>query len=114
MRVSVSAIPAALGNRRGTHHDAVFPAGHQVPLDPEPARPGFIHEMQKPVGRPERAHHLVERLEIAGDHAVVADLSVPLPFSNRDVDRFLVDIQAYEHATVLRDLPPRVSCGVMP
>ena len=76
------------------------------PLDPEPARPGFTHDMQKPVGRPERAHHLVERLEIAGDHAVVADLSVPLPLSNRDVDRFLVDIQAYEHLRFRRARSP--------
>ena len=40
--IGLHAIAAALGNHRGTYHDAVFPAGRQVPMDPEPARPRFI------------------------------------------------------------------------
>lgn len=32
-----------------------------------------------------------------------------MPFCNRDVDRFLVDIEPYEHATVAHDLPPCVA-----
>ena len=101
-------IPAALRNHRRTDHDAVFAAVGQVAIDPEPARAGFVHEVQTPVGRAERAHHLVERLEVARDHAVVADFAVALALRDRDVDRFLVDIQPYEHATVPHDLPPCV------
>jgi hypothetical protein len=41
---------------------------------------------------------------------VVPDL--PLAPPHRDVDRFLVDIHPYEHATVPHDLPPLV-CGVV-
>ena len=61
------------------------------------------------VGRPQRPHDLVERLEIARDHPIVADFSVAVTLGDRDVDRFLVDIQPYEHATVPHDLPPRVT-----
>jgi hypothetical protein len=56
----------------------------------------------------QRAHDLVERLEIALEHAVVTDFAVAVALGNRDVDRFFVDIQPYEHATVLHDLPPRL------
>jgi hypothetical protein len=38
----------------------------------------------------------------------VADFAVALAVRDRDVDRFLVDIQPYEHATVPHDLPPCV------
>jgi hypothetical protein len=86
----------------------------QVPIDPKPTRAGFVHEVQATVGRAERAPHVVERLEIARDHPVMADLSVTLPVSNRHVDRFLVDIQPYEHATVPHDPPPRVWRCVTP
>jgi hypothetical protein len=88
--IRLDPIAAAFGNHRGADHHAVFPAGRQVPMDPEPARTGFVHEVQATVGRAERAHPLVERLAITRDHAVVADFSLPLPLSNRDVDRFLV------------------------
>jgi hypothetical protein len=33
--------------------------------------------VEVPVRRPQRAHELVERIEIARNHAVVADLAVP-------------------------------------
>jgi hypothetical protein len=112
--VGLHAIPAPLGDHRGTHDDAVFPALGQVPIDPEAARAGFVDEVELPVRRAERAHDLVQRLEIARDDPVVADFSIPLTLSNRDVDRFLVDIQPYEHATVPHDLPPRVWLGAKP
>ena len=81
---------------------------------PNPQGVGLVHEMQLPVRRAQRPDHLVERLEITRDHAVVADLAAAVPLGNRDIDRFLVDIQPYEHATVPHDLPPRVWQGVTP
>ena len=102
------AIAAPLRNHRRTHHDAVFAAARQVPIDAEPARAGFIHKVQAPARRAQRAHDLVERLEIARDHAVVADLALAVALRDRHVDRFFVDIQPYEHATVPHDLPPCV------
>ena len=68
-------IPTALRNHRGTDDDAVFAAAGQVAIDPKPTRAGFVDEMQTSIGRAERAHDLVERLEIARDHAVVADFA---------------------------------------
>jgi hypothetical protein len=50
---------------------------------------------------------VVERLEIALDHAVVTDLAVTAAVGNRHVDRFFVHVQPYEHATVLHDQLPR-------
>src|SRR6266850_5387351 len=108
--VRLHAIPAPLGNHRRTHHDAVLASLRQMPIDPEAARPGLVDEVESSVRRAQRAHDLVERLEVARDDPVVADFSLPLTLSNRDVDRFLVDIQPYEHATVPHDLPPRAWC----
>jgi hypothetical protein len=87
-----------------------------VPIDPEAARAGLADEVELPVWRAERAHDLAQpqRLEIARDDPVVADFSIPLTLSNRDVDRFLVDIQPYDPATVPHDLPPRVWLGAKP
>jgi hypothetical protein len=56
------------------------------------------------------AHDFRERLEIAGDHAVVPHLTVPSLFGERDIDRFLVDLHPHEHVTFRHDLPPLV-CG---
>ena len=41
----------------------------------------------------------VDRL-LDRDHAIVADVAVPMALGNRDINRFFVDIQPYEHATV--------------
>jgi hypothetical protein len=49
-------------------------------------------------------------LKVAGNHAVVTHLAVSPLVGERNVDRFFVDIQSYEHATFLHDLPPLV-CG---
>ena len=107
-------IPAPLGNHRRTHHDAVLAALRQVPIDAEAARTGLVDKVELPVRCSPRAHDLVEGLEIARDHPLVADLSVAMALGNRDVDRFLVDIQPDEHAPVLHDLPPRVWRCVTP
>jgi hypothetical protein len=63
--------------------------------------------VQAPVLRAQSTHDLIERLEIARDHAVVTDLAATVALGDRHVDRFFVDIQPYEHATVPHDLPPR-------
>jgi hypothetical protein len=89
----------------------VFPAPGQVAIDPESTGTGLVHEMQLPVAPTQRTNHLVERLEIAGDHAVVADFAAAVTLGDRHVDRFFVDIKPYEHATVPHDLPPRVWQG---
>src|SRR3989442_10280376 len=75
------------------------------------AGPRLVHEVQAPVGGAQRAHHFVERLENARDHPIVANFPVAVALGNGHVDRFFVDIQSYEHATVLHDLPPRVWHG---
>ena len=106
--IGLHPIATPLRNHRWADDDAVFTAAGQVTIDPEPTRAGLIHEVQATIWRAQRAHHLVERLEVARDDAVVADFAVALAFRDRDVDRFLVDIQPYEHATVPHDLPPCV------
>jgi hypothetical protein len=103
-------IAAPFRHHGGAHDHAVFPALGQVPIDAEAAGAGLVDEVELAVRRAERAHDLVERLEIARDHAVVADLAVAGTFRDGHVDRFLMDIQPYEHATVPHDLPP---CGVV-
>ena len=67
----------------------------QMAIDPKTARAGFVDKVQTTVGRAERTHQCVERLEVARDDAVVADFTVALVFRDRHVDRFLVDIQPY-------------------
>jgi hypothetical protein len=42
-------------------------------LDAESAGPGLVHELSHSVPRAQRRNHFVERLEVARDHAVVAD-----------------------------------------
>ena len=79
-----------------------------MPMDPEPTPSRFVHKVQASARRAQRAHDFVERLEIARDHPIVASFAIPMALGNRDVNRFFVDIQPYEHATVPHDLPPRV------
>ena len=62
--------------------------------------------MQDAVRRAQRAHDFRERLEVAGDHAVAADLTLSTLLGDRDIDRLFVDIHPHEHATFLHDLPP--------
>src|SRR5579864_9455301 len=112
--IRLHAIPAALGDHRGTDHHAVFPAFGQVPIDTEAAGAGLVDEVEPSDRCAQGAHDFIERFEIAGDHPVVADLAVPGAFRDGDVDRFFVDIQPYEHATVPHDLPPRVWLFVTP
>ena len=88
----------------------MFPAFREVPIDPEATRAGLVDEVELPVGRAQRPYHLVEWLEITRDDAIVADFAAAVTLGDRDVDRFLVDIQPYEHATVPHDLPPRAWC----
>src|SRR6267378_3163085 len=106
--IGFHAIPTALRNHRRADHDAVFTAAGEMPIDPEPARAGFVDEMQRPARRAQRPYDLVERLEVARDHAVVADFALAFAIRDRHLNRFLVDIQPYEHATVPHDLPPCV------
>jgi hypothetical protein len=48
--------------------------------------------MESTIRGAQGAHHLVERLEIARDHPIVAHFPVAVPLGDRDIDRFLVDI----------------------
>ena len=57
--------------------------------------------MQPPIRGAQGAHHLVERFEIARDHPIMAHFAVAVALRDRHVDRFLVDIEAHGHATVL-------------
>ena len=75
-------------------------------MDPKPARPGLVDEAEPPVRRLHRAEDFRQRFQVAGNHAVVAYFAVAPLLSQRHVDRFLVDIQPYEHATFCHDLPP--------
>jgi hypothetical protein len=102
-------IPAAFRHHRRAHDDAPLAAFRQVSIDPEAAGSGFVHEVQHAVRRAERPNHSVERLEVARDDAVVANLAPAGTLRHGDVDRFLVDIEPYKHATVPHDLPPRLS-----
>lgn len=106
--VGLHAVAAALGNHRRTDHDASPAGGWQVSMDPDAARAGLEHEVEDPVRRAQRAHRFVERLEVSRDGALVPNLALAAALGDRDVDRFLVDIQPYEHATVPHDRPPRV------
>jgi hypothetical protein len=101
-------IPTPLGHQRGTHDHAVLAAPREMPVDPEAAGPGLVHQVQLPVWPAQRAHDLVERVAVCGNHPIMSDLALPAAVGHREVDRFLVDIHPHEHATVPQDLPPRV------
>src|SRR5262249_28591468 len=103
--------PTTFGHHRRTHDDALMAPLPQVPKNPEATRPCLIHEMQPAVRRVQRAHDFVQRLKVAGNHAVVAHVSVAPTLGDRHVDRFFVDIEPDEHATVSHDLPPRMWLG---
>jgi hypothetical protein len=62
--------------------------------------------MQGPARRAQRAEDLVERFDLAPDRPVVPDLPKPAAPGEGDRDRFYVDIEPDERATVRRDLPP--------
>ena len=106
--IGLHPIPAPLRGHRRTDDDALLAVLGQMSVDAEAARPGFVHEVQRSIRGSQRSYHFVERLEIARDHAVVADFALALAVRDRHVNRFLVDIQPHEHATVLHDRPPRV------
>jgi len=46
------------------------------------------------------------RLQVAGDHSVVAHFVVSPLLGERDVDRFFVDIHPHEHVTFRHGPPP--------
>ncbi len=104
--VSLDPIATAFWHARGIHHDAVFSLGGQIPVDPEPARARLVHEAQPPMRRPQRPHQLGDGLHIAADDPIAANLLVTSLLGERDVDRFLVDIHPYEHATFRHGVPP--------
>ena len=106
--VRLHAVATAFGDHRWTDDDARLAACRQVPVNPKPARPGFIDEVQDAVARLERADDLVERFEVAGNHPVVPDLASAVPFSNGYIDRVFVDIEPDKHVTFPHDRPPRV------
>ncbi len=105
-------IAAPLGNHGRTDDHARLPPCRQMAVNPESTRPGLVHEVQDPVAGPQRAHDLVERLEVAGDDPVVPDLAVAAPFGNRHIDRVFVnvqpDVQPDKHVTFPHDRHPRV------
>ena len=104
--IGLDPIAAPLRHARGIDDDAVFPLGGEIAVDAKPARAGFVHEAQSSVRRPQRPDDLGHRLQVAGDHPVVAHLAVSPLLGERDVDRFLVDIHPHEHATFRHGLPP--------
>ncbi len=99
-------IPAPLGHHGRTHHDAVEAVARQVSMNPEAARAGLVDEVHDSARCLQRPHDFVERLDIGRDHPIMPDLSQAAALGHRDVDRFLVDIHPYEHATFHHDLPP--------
>ena len=109
--IGLHTIAAAFGHHRRTYDDARLAAVGQIAVDAEAAGARLVHEMQPTIRRPQRAHDLVERFEIARDHPIMAHFAVAVALRDRHVDRFLVDIEAHGHATVLHDLPPRVWHG---
>ena len=44
---------------------------------------GFVQDIQRPARRAQRMHDLVERLEVARNHAVGADLALAFAISDR-------------------------------
>jgi hypothetical protein len=48
----------------------------RAPDNGVPAAGETLHELERPVGRARRAHHFVERLEIARDHFIVVHFTV--------------------------------------
>jgi hypothetical protein len=102
---------------KGSEWEKLFETYNRPVLDKllaEAARPGLVDEVELPVRRAQRAHDLAQWLEIARDHAVGADFALPIAIRDRHIDRFFVDIQPYEHATVAHDLPPCVWPCVTP
>ncbi len=108
--VRLDPIATALRHAGRSDDDALLALSRQVPVDPTPAGARLMHEAQPPVRATEGLHHLRQRLHVAGNAAVVADLTAAPLLGDRDVDRFLVDIHPHEHATFRHGLPPWV-CG---
>ena len=74
--VGFDPVATALRHTRRIHDDAVLTLGREVPVDPKPTRPALVDEAEPTVRRLHRAHHLGQRLQVAGNHAVVAHLAV--------------------------------------
>ena len=96
--IGLDPIAAPLRHARGIDHDAVLALAGEIAMDPEPARAGLVHEPQPSIRCAQRRDDLGYRLQIVGDHPVVAYLAVTPLRRERDVDRFLVDI----HPTNMR------------
>ena len=104
--IRLDPIAAPFRHARGIDDDAVLPLSSEIAVDPEPTRAGFVHEAQPARPRPQRPDECGHGRQVTGDHPVVAHLAVSPLLGERDVDRFLVDIHPYKHATFRHGLPP--------
>src|SRR5438093_13540587 len=69
-----------------THPTGVTPRG-QAAVDAKPARPRLVHEHQLPARRLELAYRSPQRIHVAADLTVMANLAA-FP-RHREIDRFL-------------------------
>src|SRR5205823_4250503 len=72
-----------------THPTGVTPRG-QAAVDAKPARPRLVDEHQLPARRLELAYRSPQRIHVATDLTVMANLAAFL--RHREIDRFLVHI----------------------
>ena len=100
--------------QRGNHEKTIAQlktglAFHTVPTMREPANVADLGD-ETPGGDTrdptQRLDDLRHRLQVAGDHPVMAHFAVSPLLGERDVDRFVVDIHPQEHATFRHGLPP--------
>ena len=95
--VGLDAVCRAAGNRRGCHHFAWDTQCGQMPPDDEPARAGFVNNVQRMPLAGELAQRLVQRDEVAADAAHMPHLAVTAGLGSGDVDTVFVNVQSDVH-----------------
>jgi hypothetical protein len=109
--VRLHSIPAPLRDHRRTHGDAVLAALDQVPIDPEAAGAGFVDEVEVPVRCAQGTHDPIERLKVARDYAVMADLPWRLPSA---IETSIVSLWTSNPTNMLRfPMTDRLACGAV-
>src|SRR5213075_1739670 len=75
---------------RRRHHPTAMTSRGQAAIDPKAAGPRLVHEHQLPPRRLELAYRSPQRIHVAADLTMMANLAAFL--GNGEIDRFLVHI----------------------
>ena len=99
-------VAGALGDQRGSDHDAVMPVRRQLTLDAIAARPRLIAEPQPHPLLAELANQPLQNRRRVRDTAIFPNLAAQATRRHRDDDRFLVNIKPNVSDTIRHDPSP--------